>query len=101
MFSVPSKPGENRGEILGEFESRSVKTRETVEGFHLLENSQTLPRLSTGYVGTDNMFYFFYKIIISVVNEEKDDIRSAYCKFLQLGESQTTLLTSFSCFIAL
>ena len=30
IFSVP---GENRGERLGEFESRSVKTRDIVEGF--------------------------------------------------------------------
>ena len=36
---MPSEPGENRGERLGEFESRSVKTRNSVEGFHLLENS--------------------------------------------------------------
>ena len=41
MLSVPSQPGENRGERLGEFESRSVKTRYAVEGFHLLENSYT------------------------------------------------------------
>ena len=34
---LPSEPGENRGERLGEFESRSVKTRDAVEGFHLLE----------------------------------------------------------------
>ena len=47
------------------------------------------------------MFYFFYKIIIFSVNKEKDDIPSAYSKFLQFGDSQTTLLTSFSCFIAL
>ena len=30
------------------------------------------------------MFYLFYKIIIFIVNKEKDDIPSAYCKFLQL-----------------
>ena len=39
------------------------------------------------------MFYFFYKIIIFSVNKEKDDIQSAYCKFSQLGDSQSTLLT--------
>ena len=50
--------------------------------------------------GTD-MFCSFYKIIIFIVNKEKDDIRSAYCKLSQLGDSQTTWLTSFSCFIAL
>ena len=65
------------------------------------EFSQTLPRFSTGYGGTDNMFYFFYKSIIFIVNKKKDDIRSAYCKFSQVGDSQTTWLTSFSCFIAL
>ena len=65
------------------------------------EFSQTLLRFSTGYGGTENMFYFFYKIIIFSVNKEKDDIRSVYCKFLQLADSQTTFLTSFSCFVAL
>ena len=65
------------------------------------EFSQTLPRFSAGYGGTDKMFYFFYKIIIFVVKKEKDDIRSAYCKFSLLGDSQTILLTPFSCFIAL
>ena len=64
---MPSLPGENRGERLGEFESEQIN-----------EN----PRFSPGYGGTDNMFYFFYKIIIFIVNKEKDDIRSAYSKFL-------------------
>ena len=39
MFPVPSLPDENRGERLGEFKSRSVKTRD-----HLLENSHKLYR---------------------------------------------------------
>ena len=39
-----SLPGENRGERLGEFESRKVKTRDAVEVFHLLENSHKLCR---------------------------------------------------------
>ena len=66
------------------------------------EFSQTLPRFSTGCGGTDNMFYFFYKIIIFIANKEKDDIQSTYCKFSQLGDScQTTLLTPFLCFIVL
>ena len=42
MLSVPSQPGENRGERLGEFENRSVKTRDAVESFQLLENSHKL-----------------------------------------------------------
>ena len=41
---MPSKPGENRNERLGEFESRSVKTRDAVKGFHLLKNSHKLCR---------------------------------------------------------
>ena len=47
------------------------------------------------------VFYFFYKIIIFTLNKEKDGLRSTYCKLSQLGDSQTTLLTSFSCFITL
>ena len=31
------------------------------------------------------MFCLFYKIIIFDLDKEKDDIRSAYCKFPQLG----------------
>ena len=42
MFSMPSQPGENRGECLGEFGGRSVKTRDVVNGFHLVENSYKL-----------------------------------------------------------
>ena len=33
---------------------------------------QTLTRFSTGYGGTDNKFYFFYKIISFIVKKEKD-----------------------------
>ena len=72
MFYVPSEPGKNRGERLGEFESRSVKTFDYVSGFHLLENSyKNLPRFSTGYGSTENMFYFYYKIIIFIVKKRK------------------------------
>ena len=42
MFSVPPYPDENRGERLGELQSTSVKTRDAIEGFHLLENSYKL-----------------------------------------------------------
>ena len=45
----------------------------------LLSNSpKRSPRFSPGYEGTENMFYFFYKIIIFRLNKGKDDIRSAY-----------------------
>ena len=76
-----------------EFESRSVKTRDAVEGFSpAREFSQTLPRFSKGYGGTDNMFYFFYKIIIFCFNKEKGFIRSAYV-YLNFF-LQTVILTS-------
>ena len=39
------------------------------------------------------MFYFFYEIIIFIVNKDKDDMRSAYCKFSQLGDILTTHAT--------
>ena len=45
------------------------------------EFSQTLPRFSTGYGDTENMFSLFYKIIIFRLNKEKDDILSAYVFF--------------------
>ena len=48
------------------------------------------------YEGTENMFYFFYKISIFRLNKEKDDIRSKRvfilqflsrnCNFSQLGD---------------
>ena len=74
LQSMPSQPGENRVE----FESRSVKT---LEFSPAQEFSQALPRFSPGYEGTENMFYFFYKIIIFRINKEKDNIRSAYVFF--------------------
>ena len=70
---------------------------------------QTLPRFSPGFESTENMFYFFYKMINSRL-KEKDDIRSAYIYFSFFHESvnshnleiePTILLTSFSCFIEL
>ena len=67
---------------MGEFESRSVKTQDR---FHLFENSHKLFS-QTGYGDIENrMFNFFYKVIISSLNKEKDDVQSAYCKFSQLG----------------
>ena len=47
------------------------------------EISQTLPMFSPCYEGTENMFYFFYKIIVFRLSKEKYDIRSAWveCHF--------------------
>ena len=58
IFSVPSLPGENQGERLGEFESKSMKILDAVKGFHLLENSHELCQgFSLDYEGMENMFY--------------------------------------------
>ena len=89
MFFVPSWPGENQGERLGEFESKSVKTRDAVESFHLFENS---PKLCRGFhhamkTRCSNMFYFYYKITIFRLNEKKDDIRNAYVHFHKTANS--------------
>ena len=45
------------------------------------EFSQTLPKFSPGYEGTDNMLHLFYKTIIFRLKEEKDNIRGAYVYF--------------------
>ena len=43
------------------------------------ECSQTLPRFSPSYEAMENMFYFFYKIIIFRLNKEKDDTEKRVC----------------------
>ena len=53
--------------------------------------SVTLPRFSPGYEGTENMFYFFYKTIIFLLNKEKGacvwfNLFSWNSKFVQLGD---------------
>ena len=79
MFSVPLQPGESRGERLGELEGRSIKHILRSRGFSTARQfSQTLPSFSPGYEGTENMFYFFYKIIIFRLYKKKGNIRSAY-----------------------
>ena len=87
-------------------------TRDAVEVYDspVWEFSQSLPRFSPGYKGTDNMFYLFYKIIIFCLNKKKDDIQSVYlyfnffhswnCKFLQI-ESQSYRSCHFCASIAL
>ena len=54
MFYVPSLAGEIRGEQLGEFESRSVKTQDALEGIHLLENSHNLDTVNSHNLKTAN-----------------------------------------------
>ena len=46
MFSVPTKPGENRGERLGEFESRSMKP-------------ETQPYLRPLFFEQEDILFFF------------------------------------------
>ena len=72
MFSVPSLPGENRGQRLGEFESRSVKTRDTVEGFHLLDNSHKLCRgLQQAMEARTTCFISFIKLFSLLTKRKK------------------------------
>ena len=60
---MSSQPGENRGEHLGEFNSRSTKTRDADEGFHLLDvltliniyNALILPHLDYASVVWDGL----------------------------------------------
>ena len=87
----------------------NVKENSRADQSPAREFSQTLPRFSPGYEGTDNMFYFFYEIIIFRHNKEKDYIRSEYVyldffhetvTLHNLEAEATIMLTSFSCFIA-
>ena len=45
---------------------------------------------SPDYEGTENMFYFFYKIMIFRLDKDKDDIWSAYVYFNFFHETLTT-----------
>ena len=82
MFSVPS---ENRGECLGEFESRSVKTRDAVDGFYLFKNCHKLCRGFHQAMKARRIsfvhFIELFEIIIFRLNKEKDDIRSSHLYF--------------------
>ena len=72
MFSVPSQPGENRGERLEEFESRSVKTRDAVEGFHLLKNSHKLCQgFQQAMDARTTCFISFIKLLFSLLINRK------------------------------
>ena len=75
-----------------------MKTQDAVEGFHLLKNSQTLPGFSTGYGGTESIFYFFYKIIIFIVDKEKNDI---LYEALIINSHNSETVKPLSCFIVL
>ena len=57
-----------------------MKTRDAAERFHLLDNPHKLLWFSSDSEGTENMFYFFYKIIFRL-KIEKHDLGSAYVKF--------------------
>ena len=45
-------------------------------------NAQTFSRFSPGFEGAENMFYFFYKVIISVLTK-KNTIYKAYIMYTQ------------------
>ena len=72
MFSVPSQPSESRGERLGEFVNRSVKTRDAVDGFHLLENSHKLCQgFHQDMKARITCFISFVKLLFSVLTKRK------------------------------
>ena len=48
-----------------------MKTRDAVDGFHQLENSQTLPRFSSAYEGTENCFISFMKLVFFFLTKRK------------------------------
>ena len=56
----------------------------------LFNSPKRSPRFPPGYEGTENMFYFFYKINIFRLNKEKDDIRSTYIYFNFFHETVTS-----------
>ena len=62
----------NRGERLGEFESRPVKTRDAVESFHLLENSHKLcRRFQQAMEAWKTCFDSFIKLLFSLLTKRK------------------------------
>ena len=55
-----------------EFESRSVKTRDAVEGFHLLENSHKLCRgFQHAMEARTTCFISFIKLLFSLLTKKK------------------------------
>ena len=70
-FSVPSQPGVNRGKRLGEFQSRSVKIREAVEGFRLLENSHKLCRGFQQTMEAQTTYFICFIKLFSVLTKRK------------------------------
>ena len=57
---------------MGEFESRSVKTRDAVEGFHLLENSHKLCQgFQQAMEARKTCFISFMKLLFSVLTKRK------------------------------
>ena len=70
--------------------SRAGKTLDCISGFHwfVLKFSQTFTSVSPGYEGTENMLYFFYRIIF-YLNKEKDDIWNEYVYFNFSDETKT------------
>ena len=92
---MPSQPGENRGERLGEFESKS-------EGFSpARELSQTFASVVTRLLrqGKKKIFFFhFYKIIIFHLNKDKDDTRffheTVTSHNLEIEPTKTLIITT-------
>ena len=96
MFFVPSYPGENRGECLGEFESRSLRNLTLVRAFH------------QAMIARRTRFISFINILFSVLTKRKTIYRytkrgiHVYFNFFHetvnshnLEREQTMLLISF------
>ena len=111
MFSVPSYSYENQGECLGEFESGSVKTREAVDGFYLLEDSSKLCRgFHQAMRARKTCFISFIKLIFFVVTKRKTIYEARMYTLISFYETVNSynletanhiILTSFLCFTAL
>ena len=95
------KPRRTFGRIREQISKNSRRSR----GFSFAQKfSQTFPRFSAGYGGTDNIFYFFYKIIFRQTIYEASMYTLIYFMKLYILTTlrqPTVLFTSFSCFIAL
>ena len=103
MFSVPScspvKTEANDWEI---WEQLSENLRCSREFSPAREFSQSLPRFTQAMKAQTTCFISFIKSLFSVLTKRKTICEAVtFSKFSQLEDSQTTLLTSFSSFIAL
>ena len=81
---------------------RSVKTRNAVEGFHLLENSHKPCRcFQQAMEARITCFISFIKLLFSVLTKRKTIYEAHTVNSYNSEPQSTTLLPSFLCFITL